>query len=244
MSATQSGEPGAALEVTNLTAGYGETTVLRAVSLSVAAGSVTALLGANGAGKSTLLKTVAGLLRPSSGSVRINGQDMTNVAPSKRAQGGLCYIPEGRAIFRSLSVRDNIRVQAADGNGVAAEERVAEAFPALRDRMKQRAGTLSGGEQQMLAVARAYVTDPSLIVVDEASLGLAPKIVDAIFDSLSRLAEEGAVLLLVDQFAARVLEMASHAYVMRRGEIVYDGDANSLTASDLFARYVSGESVS
>lgn len=244
MSATQSSERGAALEVTNLTAGYGETTVLRAVSLSVAPGSVTALLGANGAGKSTLLKTVAGLLRPSSGSVRINGQDMTNVTPSKRAQRGLCYIPEGRAIFRSLSVRDNIRVQAADGKGVAAEERVAEAFPALRDRMTQRAGTLSGGEQQMLAVARAYVTDPSLIVVDEASLGLAPKIVDAIFESLSRLANEGVVLLLVDQFAARVLEMASHAYVMRRGEIVYHGDASSLTASDLFARYVSGESAS
>ncbi|MGD9796417.1 MAG: ABC transporter ATP-binding protein, partial [Acidimicrobiia bacterium] len=166
-----------ALELRGVSSGYGHTTILRNVDLQVPAGSVTALLGPNGAGKTTLLKTVSGLIKPSSGSVHLGGADVSSFAPNKRAGMGLCHIPEGRGIFRSLTVKENLQLQASPGDEEAAQERAIAAFPILGERLGQRAGTLSGGQQQMLAMARAYARDPKLILVDEASLGLAPLLV-------------------------------------------------------------------
>ncbi|MCW2751030.1 MAG: branched-chain amino acid transporter ATPase [Aeromicrobium sp.] len=227
-----------ALELRSVVSGYGNTTVLRDVSLTVPAGSVTALLGPNGAGKTTLLKTVSGLLRPTAGSVSMDGREVTKLSPFRRTGLGLCHIPEGRGVFRGLTVRENLVMQSKPGTEEAAIERATEAFPIVGKRLGQLAGTLSGGEQQMLAMARAYVQDPRLILVDEASLGLAPLVVDSIFTFLHRLAESGAALLIVDQFVSRALEMATTAYVLRRGEIVFDGSAVDLRERDVFNDYL------
>jgi branched-chain amino acid transport system ATP-binding protein len=226
------------LEVTGLRAGYGRTVVLRDVTLSAPAGQVTALLGPNGAGKSTLLRAICGFLPAMRGGVRLFGDDVTTLTPHRRFAKGLCHVPEGRGVFRSLTVRENLTMQCGKGSADEAIDRAATAFPILRERLKQTAGTLSGGQQQMLAMAAAYVRDPRLVLVDEASLGIAPIVVDEIFDFLQRLTTEGSSLLLVDQFATRVLGIASTAYVLRRGELVYQGTAKELLDSDLFARYV------
>ncbi len=231
----------AALALRGVTSGYDHTTILRDVDLVVPAGSVTALLGPNGAGKSTLLKTVSGLIRPTSGTVEIGGQDVTKLPTFRRSQLGLCHVPEGRGIFRSLTVRENLEQQAAAGHEAEAVERAAEVFPILGERLEQRAGLLSGGQQQMLAMARAYTTNPKLILVDEASLGLAPIVVDAIFQFLQDIASKGTALLIVDQFAARALAMASSVYVLNRGEMVFSGTSAELLDGDLFARYLGGE---
>jgi branched-chain amino acid transport system ATP-binding protein len=227
-----------ALAVNGLTSGYGHTTVVRDVTIEVPASSVTALLGPNGAGKTTLIKTIAGLIRPSAGGIHLCGKDVTRLSPSKRDRLGMCLIPEGRGIFRSLTVKENLIVQSLRGEEDRAVDRAVEAFPRLGDRLNQTAGTLSGGEQQMLAVARAYTRNPELILIDEASLGLAPIVVDAIFEFLDKVTKDGAALLLVDQFVTRALKMASTAYVMRRGEIVYGGPAGELLDSDIFERYL------
>ncbi|HUF99472.1 MAG TPA: ABC transporter ATP-binding protein [Ilumatobacter sp.] len=227
-----------ALELRNVSAGYGHTTILRDVNLTVPAGSVTALLGPNGAGKSTLLKTVSGLIKPSSGSVHMDGVNVSKLAPHKRAGLGLCHIPEGRGVFRSLTVRDNLRLQAEPGDEDAAAERCIAAFPILGERINQTAGTMSGGQQQMLAMARAYARSPRLVLVDEASLGLAPIIVDEIFGFLSTITSEGSSLLIVDQFVARALAMATKAYVLTRGEIVFSGSPEELQEGDVFKRYL------
>jgi branched-chain amino acid transport system ATP-binding protein len=227
-----------ALTISGLRAGYGRTQVLRDVSLTVPAGQVTALLGPNGAGKSTLLRTVCGFIPASHGKVTLFGQDVTKQSPYRRFAQGLCHIPEGRGVFRGLTVRENLVMQGGRGREKPAIERAAAAFPILRKRLKQTAGTLSGGEQQMLAMAAAYVRDPKIVLVDEASLGLAPILVDEIFEFLHRLTDEGGSLLLVDQFATRALSMAKSVYIMRRGEISYSGDAQSLMDSDVFAHYV------
>jgi branched-chain amino acid transport system ATP-binding protein len=229
-----------ALELRGVSSGYGHTTILRNVDLQVVAGSVTALLGPNGAGKTTLLKTVSGLIKPSAGSVHLGGADVSSFAPNKRAGMGLCHIPEGRGIFRSLSVKENLQLQASPGDEEAAQERAIAAFPILGERLSQRAGTLSGGQQQMLAMARAYARNPKLILVDEASLGLAPLIVDEIFSFLHEVTTKGASLLIVDQFVVRALNMASRAYVMNRGEIVFAGTPAELQQGDMFARYLGG----
>src|SRR3954454_407110 len=171
-----------ALEVTGLTSGYGATTVLRDVSLTVAAGGVTALLGPNGAGKTTFLRTVSGFLRATAGTVKLEGADITRMASHRRFAAGLCHIPEGRGVFRGLTVRENLAMQAGKGNESDAIERASTAFPVLGRRLTQRVSTMSGGEQQMLAMAVAYVRSPKLVLVDEASLGLAPIIVDEIFE--------------------------------------------------------------
>jgi branched-chain amino acid transport system ATP-binding protein len=229
---------GLALEVQNVSAGYGRATVLRDVSLVVPAGSVVALLGPNGAGKSTLLRAISGLLPISQGQIRMAGRDVTKQPAQRRFAHGLCHVPEGRGVFRGLTVRENLRLQAAPGAEAEALEQAVSAFPVLGRRLAQRAGTLSGGEQQMLAMSAAYVRHPSLVLVDEASLGLAPIIVDEIFGFLERCAEAGAALLIVDQFARRALQMASTAYVLRRGRIVHDGSAAQLLDSDLFDSYL------
>ena len=227
-----------ALSVQNLRSGYERTTILRDVSIEVPAGSVTALLGSNGAGKSTLLKTISGLVKPSVGSIVLDGHDVTALAPNQRSALGMCHIPEGRAIFRSLTVRENLRLQAEPGHEDEAIERCIEAFPILGERISQRAGTLSGGQQQMLAMSRAYARSPRLVLVDEASLGLAPIIVDEIFKFLAQLAAQGAALLIVDQFVTRALALATTAYVLNRGEIVFSGTAQELRQGDIFAQYL------
>jgi len=227
-----------ALEIDGVSAGYGQTTVLREVSLTVPAGSVVALLGANGAGKTTLLRAVSGLLPISTGRIRIGGQDMARQRPHQRFARGLCHVPEGRGVFRGLTVRENLRLQAKAGAEEAAIERAVSAFPVLGQRLGQQAGTMSGGQQQMLAMAAAYARQPRLVLVDEASLGLAPIIVDEIFEFLARLATAGTALLIVDQFARRALAVAGTAYILRRGRIVHGGPAADLLNSDLFNSYL------
>jgi branched-chain amino acid transport system ATP-binding protein len=213
--------------------------VLRGVSITVPASCVVALLGPNGAGKSTLLKTVAGVVHPTSGTILFDGDDVTQLGAYQRARRGLCTIPEGRGVFRSLTVRENLVMQADKGKEGDAVERAMAAFPVLGERLSQQAGTLSGGQQQMLAMAQAYVRQSRLILVDEASLGLAPVLVDVIFEFLHRVTrEQGVSLLIVDQFVTRALEMASAAYVLRQGEIVYDGPPADLLAGNVFEQYV------
>jgi branched-chain amino acid transport system ATP-binding protein len=229
---------GDALELLGVHAGYGTTTVLRDVTLRVPEGAVTALLGPNGAGKTTLLRTVSGFVPASSGHVHIGGQDVTALRPHRRAALGLCHVPEGRGVFRGLSVRENLLMQAGRGSEREAVDRAATAFPILGERLGQRAGTLSGGQQQMLAMAAAYVRNPSLVLIDEASLGLAPIVVDEIFAFLEQRTAEGAALLIVDQFVTRALEMASTAYVLHRGTIAFEGSAEELLRGDVFERYL------
>jgi branched-chain amino acid transport system ATP-binding protein len=227
-----------AVEVDRLTTGYGRTVVLRELSLSVPEGEVTALLGSNGAGKTTLLRAICGFLPATKGTVRVLGEDVTRLAPHRRFASGLCHIPEGRGIFRSLTVRENLAMQATRRGEKVALERATSAFPILGDRLAQIAGTMSGGQQQMLAMAAAYVRNPRLILVDEPSLGLAPIVVDEIFEFLQRIVAEGSSLLLVDQFAVRVLDMATTAYVLRRGRLAYQGSARALADSDVFGQYM------
>lgn len=228
-----------AIELRGVTSGYGTTTILRGIDFVVPAGSVTALLGPNGAGKTTLLKTVSGLIQPTAGSVLLDGADVTSLAPSQRAAKGLCHVPEGRGIFRRLTVRQNLLLQSEKGQEAKAIELASSAFPVLGQRINQVAGTLSGGEQQMLAMARTYVRDQRVILVDEASLGLAPLLVDSIFSFLHRLVEERQVaLLIVDQFVNRALAMASKAYILRHGELAFEGSAEQLRDQDVFAEYL------
>ncbi len=235
---TKTTETTTALSLKGITSGYGTTTIVRNIDLTIEAGSVTALLGPNGAGKSTLLKTMSGLIRPMSGSVMIDGQDVSSLAPNKRANLGLCHIPEGRGIFPSMTVKENLELQAKPGEQSIAIEKGIAAFPILGERLMQRAGTMSGGQQQMLSMARAYTQNPRVILVDEGSLGLAPIVVDEIFSFLAGVAAAGAALLIVDQFVARALALATSAYVMTRGEIVFAGTSAELQRSDVFERYL------
>ena len=235
---TKTTENTTALSMKGITSGYGTTTIVRNIDLNIKAGSVTALLGPNGAGKSTLLKTMSGLIRPMSGSVMIDGHDVSSLAPNKRANLGLCHIPEGRGIFPSMTVKENLELQAKPGEQSIAIEKGIAAFPILGERLMQRAGTMSGGQQQMLSMARAYTQNPRVILVDEGSLGLAPIVVDEIFSFLAGVAAAGAALLIVDQFVARALALATSAYVMTRGEIVFAGTSAELQRSDVFERYL------
>jgi branched-chain amino acid transport system ATP-binding protein len=231
----------AALHIEGLSCGYDGTTILRDVTLTVPPFTITALLGPNGVGKTTLLRAVSGLLPATSGSIFLFDDDVTKVSPHRRAERGLCHVPEGRGIFRSLTVRENLVMQAKKGEEDEAIDRAESAFPILGQRLRQTAGTLSGGQQQMLAMASAYVRTPRLMLVDEASLGLAPLVVDEIFAFIQRIAADGAALLMVDQFVTRALEMSSVAYVMRRGQITYSGPSRDLLDSELFSHYLGTE---
>jgi branched-chain amino acid transport system ATP-binding protein len=226
------------LEVENVTAGYGDTVVLRDVTLSVGDGAVVALLGPNGAGKSTLLKTVSGLVRPMSGRVTLAGEDVTGKRPYAMARRGLCHLPEGRGIFPSLTVKENLILGSPKGSENESIERATKAFPVLGERLKQMAGSLSGGEQQMLALSRAYVSNPKIVVVDEASLGLAPLVVDRIFETLEDFVANGASLLIVEQYITRALDFASSAYLLNRGQVVFSGPSEELRGEDVFERYL------
>jgi branched-chain amino acid transport system ATP-binding protein len=212
------------LELRNICAGYGSGRVLENVNLSVPDGAVVALLGPNGAGKTTLLKVMSGLLRPTSGRVLLDGADVTGASPFELARAGVCHVPEGRGIFPTLSVADNLRLQAPRSVDRRAIDLAAAVFPRLEQRRNQLAGTMSGGEQQMLALSRAYVADPATVLLDEVSMGLAPLIVDEIFSYLRRLASEGISLLVVEQYVARALELADYVYILNRGRIRFAGE--------------------
>ncbi len=213
--------------------------MLRDVSITVPEGSVVALLGPNGAGKTTLLRTAAGLLRAMTGTVRVGGDDMTRCAPSQRAKHGLCLIPEGRGVFRALSVRDNLRMQVPPwAESDDAIDRAVEAFPVLGERMNQLAGSMSGGQQQMLALSRAFVTEPRVVLLDEVSIGLAPRIVDQIFTALKGLSERGVALLLVEQYVSRALEFADVVNMLDRGRISYSGAASGLDEAAVLQGYL------
>jgi branched-chain amino acid transport system ATP-binding protein len=229
------------LELDRVTAAYGDATVLRDVSLVVPPGSVVALLGPNGAGKTTLLSVASGLLRPRSGRVLIDDDDATGAGVEDRVQRGMCHVTEGRSVFPGLSVRDNLRMFAPPGEAGQAIERAISAFPRLGQRLSQLAGTMSGGEQQMLAIARAYARCAPLVLLDEVSMGLAPIVVDEIFDFLGRVRREGASLLLVEQYVAKALSLADHVYLLARGRVVFAGESAEIVGTDIFARYLSTE---
>jgi branched-chain amino acid transport system ATP-binding protein len=226
------------LTLDGISAGYGTTTVLRDVHLTVPDSSVVALIGANGAGKSTLLRTASGALRPWRGRVILDGEDITGLAPHRFATAGICHVPEGHGVFPPLSVRDNLLLFSRKGEERRALDRAVDAFPDLRDRLGQLAGTLSGGQQQMLALARAYVSGAKVILLDEVSMGLAPIIVDQIFEFLDRIRADGISLLVVEQYVNKVLAIADYVYILGRGEVIFAGDAAELAGQDVFGHYL------
>jgi branched-chain amino acid transport system ATP-binding protein len=228
----------AALELVEVTAGYGSTVVLRNVSLAVPPGSIVALLGPNGAGKTTLLRTASGILVPSAGSIRIAGKEATRLAPNRRTRIGLCLIPEGRGIFRSLTVAENLRLQVPAWQKDKSYERVLDVFPVLRQRLSQIAGTMSGGQQQMLALARSYLSHPHVVLLDEVSMGLAPRVVDEIFEVFRTLAASGTSLLLVEQYVNRALDLADTAVLLNRGQILFQGPASELGQDRVLRGYL------
>ena len=219
------------LEIRDLHAGYGETEILHGVSLSVEEGRIVTLIGANGAGKTTLLKTISGLIRPSAGEIEFDGRMIARRPPHWTVKAGISQVAEGRAILKRMTVMDNLRMGAhlRNDRGVAADfERILEKFPVLAQRAGQLAGTLSGGEQQMLAIGRALMARPRLLLLDEPSLGLAPMIVTNIFRTLRELREEGNTIFLVEQNARRALQLADEGYVLERGRISLSGAGDSL----------------
>jgi branched-chain amino acid transport system ATP-binding protein len=218
------------LTVNGLTVAYDRIVAVEGVNLAVPAGAIVALLGPNGAGKSTLLKTIAGLVPAREGAVRLAGEVLDGLSTHERAARGVCLIPEGRGIFPNLSVADNLFV--AFGRDPQAVQRVIEFFPVLGDRRDQRAGTLSGGEQQMLALARAVGLEPLLLMADELSLGLAPILVQTILSTLERLhTEQGRTILLVEQYATHALRLADLVYILNRGQLVWAGEPAEVRAS-------------
>lgn len=227
-----------ALRVSGVSAGYGHVGVLKGVSMHVAEGEAVTLIGSNGAGKTTLLRALVGLVRPSAGSVSLFGEEVTGAAPEKLVSRGLALVPEGRMLFGSMSVRENLALGAYTRGGgprtvPAGEfETVCRLFPVLRERLGQAAATLSGGEQQMLAVARALMSRPKVLLLDEPSLGLAPKVIAQIFDALDELRRDGLTILLVEQDAKLALSHCDRGYVMRTGSVVLEGTSDELLGND------------
>jgi branched-chain amino acid transport system ATP-binding protein len=222
--APRSGATPPILELRDIRAGYGTIEVVHGVSLEVPAGSVVALLGPNGGGKTTLLNVCAGTLAPSGGEVRFDGNPVTHLSADGRARRGICTVPEGRGVFPNLSVRENLLMATQVGVPMDRIEEVAFAqFPQLSVRRKQLAGTLSGGEQQMLALARAFATDPKLLLLDELSMGLAPIVVTQLYGKVRELAAGGLSILLVEQFARTALPIADFAAVVLQGVIAHQG---------------------
>jgi branched-chain amino acid transport system ATP-binding protein len=229
------------LELQNVTAAYGDTTALRDVSLVVPSGRVAALLGPNGAGKTTLLSTASGLLKPRNGRVLIDGKNQTGASPDRLVKAGLCHITEGRSIFPGLTVADNLKMFSRKTATRQTIDRAISAFPRLGERLYQLAGTLSGGEQQMLALARAYAQQAPIVMLDEVSMGLAPILVDEIFEFLGRLAAEGHSLLIVEQYVAKALALADLVYLLVRGRLVFAGEPAEIEGTDIFAHYLGAE---
>ncbi len=236
------------LLVEDVYAGYGLSEVLLGTSLAVKPGTVVALIGANGAGKTTTMRAISGLLRPARGRVLLDGNPVQGLAASRIARLGLAHAPEGRKVFGTLCVEDNLLLGAYGrlprffgfrGRAAADLERVYALFPRLRERRRQLAGTLSGGEQQMLAIGRALMARPKLMLLDEPSMGLAPVIVQEVFRTIRQLKAEGMTMLLVEQFAKTALEVADYAYVMERGRIAIEGTPAELRRDErLLAAYL------
>ena len=225
----------ALLRIDGLNAGYGSVPVMRDVSLGVRPGEIVTLVGGNGAGKSTLLKAIVGLLRPSAGKVTFAGADVTQAPPERMVRGGMALVPEGRMLFGPMTVEENLLLGAhVRGRSEYADslERVCSLFPVLRERLRQPAATLSGGEQQMLALARALMSRPVMLLLDEPSLGLAPKVIAEIFAALDVLRSEGMTVLLVEQDVKVALRHATRGYVMRAGSIMMQGSASELLADE------------
>ena len=219
------------LALNGLRSGYGKIAVLHDVSLSIERGQIVTLIGANGAGKTTLLKTISGLIRPTAGTIEFEGQSIARLPAHKIVALGLSQVPEGRAILKRMTVMDNLRMGAFtrhDSEIAADIGKVFERFPVLAERREQMAATLSGGEQQMLAIGRALIARPSLLLLDEPSLGLAPKFITRIFQTLRELRQEGKTILLVEQNARQALQIADRGYVMERGRIVLSGNGGDL----------------
>lgn len=220
------------LVVSGLHSGYGVVQVLHGVSLNVKKGSVTALLGANGAGKTTLMRTLCGLVTPVAGKIEFDGRDLTHLDSSARVEAGIALSPEGRMVFPSLTVEENLSLGAISRRSWGRRHEQIHAtydmFPRLLERRRQMAGALSGGEQQMLAVARALMSRPSLLLLDEPTLGLAPVVVNDVFDMLKKLAEQGLTMLIAEQNVQRTLEMADYAYVLENGQVRSEGVGREL----------------
>jgi branched-chain amino acid transport system ATP-binding protein len=223
------------LEVSDLSAGYGAVRILDEVSLAVAPGETVAILGSNGAGKTTLFRALFGLVDVYSGSVRVGGEDARALPAHKIARAGLVHVPEGRGLFPSMTVRENLMVPVYAGSGAGQEdlEFVYECFPRLRDRLTQLAGTMSGGEQQMLAMGRALMGRPRLLLLDEPSIGLAPKLVEEVFERLRHVRERNPQLslLVVEQSVAETVALCDRGYVLERGRIVLEGDRSELEST-------------
>ncbi|MCX4704274.1 ABC transporter ATP-binding protein [Streptomyces sp. NBC_01373] len=227
------------LELRGIQAAYDRITVLHGVDLTVAAGQVVALLGPNGAGKTTTLHVAAGAHHPSAGTLHLGGRDATGARPRDLARAGVCLIPEGRGIFPNLSVRDNLRMMTFSGRGlVEIEELAYNRFPILGERARQAAGTLSGGQQQMLALARGLATYPAVLLLDELSMGLAPVVVAELYEHVAELARQGVAVLVVEQFATAVLKIADHAAVLVRGRIQWQGHPDSSLHAELSSYYL------
>ena len=222
------------LKVEDMHVYYGAIHAIKGVSFEVGEGEIVALIGANGAGKSTILKTISGLLHPRSGSITFMDQNIAHTDAYKLVRHGLAHVPEGRRIFLQMSVQDNLEMGAFTKKDVSKEdlERMFTLFPRLKERRKQIAGTLSGGEQQMLAMSRALMSHPKLLMLDEPSMGLAPILVDQIFDIIKELHAQGTTILLVEQNASKALKIADRAYVLETGSITLSGSGAELASSD------------
>jgi branched-chain amino acid transport system ATP-binding protein len=226
------------LRLDGVRAGYGRTEVLHGVDIVVPPGSAVALLGANGAGKSTLLRVASGLLPTREGTITLDEDQVEDSPAHERARRGLCLIPEGRAIFRQLTVRQNLAMHVGGKAVDQAIDRAVAVFALLGERLDQIAGTLSGGQQQMLAVARALVTDPRVVLADELSVGLAPVVVDEIFEAVEALRREGRSLLLVEQYVDRALAVADYVYILHKGSVVFVGEPAQARSADIFSQYL------
>lgn len=224
------------LRVENLESGYGEMQVLWGVSIEVKKGTITTVLGPNGAGKTTTLKTIFGIVKPWKGSIMFNGKDVTTLPPHKKVNLGMTMVLEGRHLFPNMTVEENLRLGAytkkAENSMENSLELVYTLFPVLKERSKQKAGTLSGGEQQMVAIARALMTSPELILMDEPSQGLAPKLVVEVFNTISKLKDEGLTILLVEQNIFASLEISDYAYVLSEGKVVEEGTVEEIKESE------------
>jgi len=234
------------LNLINIESYYGKVQALSKITLNVPAKAVVTILGANGAGKSTTLRTISGLIHPSDGEIIYQRRPIHRISPHKIVEMGICHVPEGRDIFMGLTVRENLRMGAftrKDGCEIKRNlERVHGLFPILKDRTGQQAGTLSGGEQQMLAIARGLMSSPKLMLLDEPSLGLAPLLVDEIFDIITHINKEGVTILLVEQNANMALAIAQYGYVMETGKIALHDNAENLATNDYVRRvYLGGD---
>lgn len=232
------------LDVSGMTTRYGAISALRDATLHVGSGEVVGLIGPNGAGKTTLLNSIAGLLAPSAGTVTFDDEDVTGIPPEKLLRSGLALVPEHRRIFVDLTVEENLKIGGATvrpGERATLLSEMRQQFPVLQDKWTTSAGFLSGGEAQQLAIARALMSKPRLLMMDEPSLGLAPVLVDMVFELIAALREQGRTLLIVEQNATRLLEVADRAYVLRSGAVVAEGNGSELRdRDDLFDTFVGG----